>query len=84
MQVYCRPIIIEEYIALTVDNEFVVLNIEWNEEKGWGWVEGEDRLPKKLNKRLSAKPRQKKQPDINKKWKSWLIRKTSFGRRFFV
>ena len=46
MRAYCRPLIVEEYVTLTVHDEHIVLNIEWHDDGGWGWIEGEGWLPR--------------------------------------
>jgi hypothetical protein len=49
MRAYCRPLIIEEFLSISTQGEYVILNIEWHEEEtSWGWIEGEGWLPRLL------------------------------------
>jgi hypothetical protein len=41
VQVYCQPLIVEDYVSFSAVGEYVVLNIEFHEEGGGGWIEGE-------------------------------------------
>lgn len=48
MQTYCQPLI-EEFLSISTRGEYVILTIEWHEEEtDWGWIEGEDWLPRLL------------------------------------
>ncbi len=38
---YCRPYFVEEYLSFSTVGEQVILNIEFREEEGGGWIEGE-------------------------------------------
>jgi hypothetical protein len=41
-QAYCQPLIVEDFITFSTQGEHVILNIEFNDDKGGGeWVEGE-------------------------------------------
>ena len=53
MQLYFQPpLVVEEFMSLTAEGEYVILNIEWNEEEAdWGWVEGEGWLGRLLGLR---------------------------------
>ena len=53
MQPYFQPsMVVEEFATLTEQGEYVVLNIEWNEEEPeWGWVEGSGWLPRLMSLR---------------------------------
>lgn len=53
MRAYCRPPIVEEFVSLVEKGEYVVLNIEWQEEEAfdWGWIEGEGWLPRLMGLR---------------------------------
>jgi uncharacterized protein (DUF4415 family) len=46
MRAYFLPITIEEFVSLSVQDEYVILNIKWYDEGGWGWIEGEGWLPR--------------------------------------
>jgi hypothetical protein len=49
MRTYCQPLIIEEFLSISTQGEYVILNIKWHEESpDWGWIEGEDWLPRLL------------------------------------
>lgn len=52
---YCPPYDIEEFmpffVSFTEKEAHVVLNIEWHEEGGWGWIEGEGWLPRLMGLR---------------------------------
>ncbi|MCB0164442.1 MAG: hypothetical protein KDI79_09460 [Anaerolineae bacterium] len=46
------PVVVEEFMSLTQQGEYVVLNIAWYEEEAdWGWVEGEGWLPRLMSLR---------------------------------
>ena len=44
VQAYCQPPIVEDYVSLSEVGEYVVLNIEFNEEGGESWMDGEGSL----------------------------------------
>jgi hypothetical protein len=46
MRAYCRPPVVEELITLSEVGEYVILNIVWHDEEGWGWIEDEGWLPR--------------------------------------
>ena len=51
-QRYCPPDSDEEFMSLTKQGEYIVLNIEWHqEEPEWGWIEGEGWLPRLMGLR---------------------------------
>jgi CTP:molybdopterin cytidylyltransferase MocA len=45
LQAYCRPRFVEEYLSFDITGEHVVLNVEFHEEGGGDWMEGEGWLP---------------------------------------
>lgn len=45
VQAYCRPPIVEDYISCSTVGEYAILNVEFRDEEGGGWVEGEGWLP---------------------------------------
>ena len=45
VRAYCQPPIVEEYLSLSTVGEYAILNIEFHEEEGGDWVEGEGWLP---------------------------------------
>lgn len=52
VRLYCRPPIVEEFVSLVKKGEYVILNIEWQEEESdWGWIEGEGWLPRLMGLR---------------------------------
>ncbi|NLF10166.1 MAG: hypothetical protein GX597_00075, partial [Anaerolineaceae bacterium] len=42
---YCQPLIVEEYLSLSTAGEYAILNIEFHDEEGGDWVDGEGWLP---------------------------------------
>jgi hypothetical protein len=42
---YCQPPIVEDYFSLSTVGEYAILNIEFHDEEGGDWVEGEGWLP---------------------------------------
>jgi hypothetical protein len=48
---YCEPYIVEEFISFTDHGDYAVLNIQWYEEGGWGWIEGSGWLPRLMGLR---------------------------------
>lgn len=48
---YCQPLIVEDYISWSTVGEHVILNIEFHDEEGGGWVDGEGWLPAMLSLR---------------------------------
>ena len=49
MRTYCQPMIIEEFMSISVEGDYVILNMQWHEEAPeWGWIEGENWLPQLL------------------------------------
>jgi hypothetical protein len=52
---YCPPYDVEEFmpffVSFTEKEAHAVLNIEWHEEGGWGWIEGEGWLPRLMGLR---------------------------------
>jgi chorismate mutase len=49
MRTYCQPMIIEEFLSISVQGDYVILNMQWHEEApDWGWIEGENWLPRLL------------------------------------
>lgn len=53
VQPYFQPsMVVDEFASLTEQGEYVVLNIEWNEEEPeWGWIEGSGWLPRLMSLR---------------------------------
>jgi hypothetical protein len=51
VQAYCQPLIVEDYLSLSTMGEYTILNIEFYDEEGGGWVEGEGWLPAMLGLR---------------------------------
>ncbi|MBN1140064.1 MAG: hypothetical protein JXM73_26075 [Anaerolineae bacterium] len=45
VRAYCQPPIVEDYLSLSTMGEYAILNIEFHEEEGDDWVEGEGWLP---------------------------------------
>jgi hypothetical protein len=45
VRAYCRPPIVEDYISCSTVGEYIILNVEFRDETGGGWVEGEGWLP---------------------------------------
>lgn len=48
---YCQPLIVRDYVSLSTVGEYAILNIEFYDEEGGGWVEGEGWLPAMLSLR---------------------------------
>lgn len=51
VRAYCQPLIVEDYLSLSTVGEYAILNIEFHEEEGDGWLEGEGWLPAMLGLR---------------------------------
>jgi hypothetical protein len=49
--VYCQPLIVQDYVSFSAVGEYTILNIEFHEEEGSGWAEGEGWLPAMLSLR---------------------------------
>ena len=49
--VYCQPLIVQDYVAFSTEVEYTILNIEFHDEDGHDWVEGEGWLPALLGLR---------------------------------
>ncbi len=49
--VYCQPHIVQDYVSFSTVGEYTILNIEFHEEEGSGWAEGEGWLPAMLSLR---------------------------------
>lgn len=45
VRAYCQPLIIEEYLSLSTAGEYAILNIEFHDEEGGDWIDGEGWLP---------------------------------------
>jgi len=45
VRAYCQPSIIESYISCSTVDEYATLNIQFHDEEGDAWIEGEDWLP---------------------------------------
>lgn len=45
VRAYCQPPIGEDYFSLSTVGEYAILNIEFRDEAGGGWAEGEGWLP---------------------------------------
>jgi len=48
---YCQPLIVEDYVSFSTAGEHVILNVEFDEEGRYGWVEAEDGLAPMLSLR---------------------------------
>ncbi len=48
---YCQPLIVQDYVSFSPKGEHIVLNIEFYEEGGGEWIEGEGWLPTMLSLR---------------------------------
>jgi hypothetical protein len=48
---YCQPLIVQDYLSFSTKGEYVILNVEFHDEEGHGWVEGEGWLPAMLSLR---------------------------------
>jgi hypothetical protein len=48
---YCRPLIVQDYVSFSSMGEYRILNIEFHREGGGGWEEGEGWLPAMLGLR---------------------------------
>ena len=53
---YCPPPSIDqefigEFMSFTEQGEYIILNIEWHEEGGWDWIEGNGWLPRMIGLR---------------------------------
>jgi hypothetical protein len=51
VQAYCQPLIVEDYLSIATVGEYAILNIEFYDEEGGSWVEGEGWLPAMLGLR---------------------------------
>jgi hypothetical protein len=51
VRAYCQPPIVEDYFSLSTVDEYAILNIEFHDEEGGGWVEGEGWLPAMISLR---------------------------------
>jgi hypothetical protein len=49
--VYCQPLIVQDYVSFSTVGEYAILNIDFYDEEGGGWVEGEGWLPAMLSLR---------------------------------
>jgi len=45
VRAYCQPPIVEDYLSLSTAGEYAILNIEFHEEEGGDWIDGEGWLP---------------------------------------
>jgi len=45
VRAYCQPLIVEDYLSLSTAGEYAILNIEFHEEEGGDWIDGEGWLP---------------------------------------
>ncbi len=48
---YCQPLIVQDYVSFSIVGEYAILNIDFYDEEGGGWVEGEGWLPAMLSLR---------------------------------
>jgi hypothetical protein len=48
---YCQPLIVQDYVSFSTVGEYAILNIDFYDEEGGGWVEGEGWLPAMLSLR---------------------------------
>ena len=51
VQAYCQPLIVQDYLSLSTEGEYAILNVEFNPEDSYDWVEGEGWLPAMLSLR---------------------------------
>ena len=51
VQAYCQPVIVQDYLSLSTGGEYAILNVEFNPEDSYDWVEGEGWLPAMLSLR---------------------------------
>jgi hypothetical protein len=51
VQAYCQPLIVEDYLSLSIVGEYAILNIEFDDEERGDWVEGSGWLPAMLGLR---------------------------------
>jgi hypothetical protein len=54
VQAYCQPIIAQDYLSLSTGGEYVILNVEFNPEDSYEWVEGEGWLPVMLSCEITS------------------------------
>ena len=48
---HCQPIIVQDYLSFSAEDDHVILNIEFHDEKAAGWADGEGWLPAMLSLR---------------------------------
>ena len=48
---YCEPLIVQDYLSFSTEGAYAILNIEFCDQEGGGWVEGEGWLPAMLTLR---------------------------------
>jgi hypothetical protein len=48
VQAYCQPLIVQDYLSLSIEGEYAILNVEFNPEDSYDWIEGEGWLPAML------------------------------------
>jgi hypothetical protein len=51
IQAYCQPLIVQDYLSLSTEGEYAVLNVEFHPEDSYEWVEDEGWLPVMLSLR---------------------------------
>lgn len=51
VQVYCQPLIVQDYVSLSTEGEYAILNVEFHLEDSYDWVEGKGWLPAMLSLR---------------------------------
>lgn len=51
VRVYCQPLIVQDYVSLSTEDEYAILNVEFHPEDSYAWVEGNGWLPAMLSLR---------------------------------
>lgn len=51
VNVYCRPLIVQDYLSFSTDGDYVILKVEFHDEEAAGWADGEGWLPAMLGLR---------------------------------
>ena len=42
---YCQPLIVQDYLSVSTEDEYAILSVEFHDEEGQDWVEGTGWLP---------------------------------------
>lgn len=48
---YCQPLIVQDYLSFSTEDEYAILTVEFRDEEGHDWVEGTGWLPAMLTLR---------------------------------